>query len=178
MDTEITLHIKELIKTTTGVDINKVSRKRETVEARAMYYKILKQIDKKKTLQSIADSVGKNHATVLHSLNNYDTFEQFNPTLKLFRKEILARLNYKSFESIADTSKDEKITALQIEAIKQSEEIIELKEKITKLQDTRNRYNIITNIETLLFDTEGTEQWQMIIERLQALYRMNRNIKL
>ena len=74
--------------------------------------------------------------------------------------------------------KDEKITALQIEAIKQSEEIIELKEKITKLQDTRNRYNIITNIETLLFDTEGTEQWQMIIERLQALYRMNRNIKL
>ncbi len=54
MDTEITLHIKELIKNTTGVDINKVSRKRETVEARAMYYKILKQIDKKKTLQSIA----------------------------------------------------------------------------------------------------------------------------
>ena len=99
-----------------------------------MYYKILKQIDKKKTLQSIADSVGKNHATVLHSLNNYDTFEQFNPTLKLFRKEILSRLNYKSFENIVDSSKDEKITALQIEAIKQSEEILELKE-ITEIEN-------------------------------------------
>lgn len=176
MDTEITLHLKELIEKTTGVDINRTSRRREVVEARAMYYKILKQIDKKKTLQSIADSVGKNHATVLHSLNNYDSFERFNPTLKLFRKEILSRLNYKSFEN--NTSKDETITALQIEAIKQNEEIINLKEKITKLQETRNRYNIITNIETLLLDTEGTEQWQMIIERLQALYRMNRNIKL
>ena len=176
MDTEITLHLKELIEKTTGVDINKTSRRREVVEARAMYYKILKQIDKKKTLQSIADSVGKNHATVLHSLNNYDSFERFNPTLKLFRKEILSRLNYKSFEN--NTSKDETITSLQIEAMKQNEEIINLKEKITKLQETRNRYNIITNIETLLLDTEGTEQWQMIIERLQALYRMNKNIKL
>jgi hypothetical protein len=178
MDTEITLHIKELIKNTTGVDINKVSRKRETVEARAMYYKILKQIDKKKTLQSIADSVGKNHATVLHSLNNYDTFEQFNPTLKLFRKEILSRLNYKSFENIVDSSKDEKITALQIEVIKQSEEILELKENINKLKETRYKYNIVTNIEQLLLDTEGSEQQQIILERLQALYRMNRNIKL
>ena len=178
METQITLQLKGLIKEITGVDINQVSRKREIIEARAIYYKVLKQIDKKKSLQSIANTVGKNHATVLHSLNNYDMFEQFNPTLKLFRKQILQKLNHKDFESILEMTKDETITDLHIQALKQSEEIENLQETINKLKAPRNNYNIITNIETLLLDTEGSEQQKIIIERLQAVYRMNKNIKL
>lgn len=178
METQITLQLKGLIKEITGVDINEVSRKREIIEARAIYYKVLKQIDKKKSLQSIANTVGKNHATVLHSLKNYDMFEMFNPTLKLFRKEILQRLNHKDFESILEMTKEEMITNLHIEALKQSEEITNLQETITKLKASRNNYNIVNNIQELLIETEGTEQWKIITERLQALYRMNKNIKL
>ena len=178
METKITLQLKETIKEITGVDINQVSRKREIIEARAIYYKIIKQIDKKKSLQSIGDTVGKNHATVLHSLKNYDMFEQFNPTLKLFRKEILQRLNYKPCESFIDMSKEEMITSLQIDIMKQTEEISNLQQTITNLQKPRNNYKIVNNIETLLIDSEGSEQQEIIIDRLQALYRMNRNIKL
>ena len=175
METQITLQLKKVIQEITGVDINEVSRKREIIEARAVYYKILKQIDKNKTLKSIGASVGKDHATVLHSLKNYDMFEQFNPTLKLFRKQILQRLNYASPEQILDMSKEQLIDSLQLDIMKLNDEIINLQETINK---PRNNYNIVNNIQQLLIETEGTEQWQIIIERLQALYKMNRNIKL
>lgn len=175
METQITKELKKVIKEITGVDINEVSRKREIIEARAVYYKILKQIDKKKSLKSIGASVGKDHATVLHSLNNYDMFEQFNPTLKLFRKQILQRLNYASSEQVLDMTKDELIDSLQLDIMKLTDEIANLQETINK---PRNNYNIVNNIQQLLIETEGKEQQEIIIERLQALYRMNRNIKL
>lgn len=178
METQITSQLKKVIKEITGVDINEVSRKREIIEARAVYYKILKQIDKKKSLKSIGASVGKDHATVLHSLNNYDMFEQFNPTLKLFRKQILQRLNYASGEQILDMSKNELIDSLQLDIMKLTDEIENLQQTITNLQKPRNKYKIVNNIETLLLETEGKEQQEIIIERLQAVYRMNKNIKL
>ena len=178
METQITSQLKKVIKEITGVDINEVSRKREIIEARAVYYKILKQIDKKKSLKSIGASVGKDHATVLHSLKNYDMFEQFNPTLKLFRKQILKRLNYVKTEDILDMTKDELINSLQIDIMKLTDEIADLQETITNLQKPRNKYKIVNNIETLLLETEGKEQQEIIIERLQAVYKMNRNIKL
>jgi putative heme iron utilization protein len=177
METQITLQLKKAIQEITGVDINEVTRKRETIEARAIYYKVLKQIDKKKSLKSIGASVGKDHATVLHSLRNYDMFEQFNPTLKLFRKQIMQRLNYAT-PDILDMTKDELIQSLQIDVMKLSGEIENLQETITNLQTPRNKYKIVNNIETLLLETEGKEQQEIIIERLQAVYRMNRNIKL
>jgi hypothetical protein len=177
METQITLQLKKAIQEITGVDINEVTRKRETIEARAIYYKVLKQIDKKKSLKSIGASVGKDHATVLHSLKNYDMFEQFNPTLKLFRKQIMQRLNYAT-PDILDMTKDELIQSLQIDVMKLTEEIENLQETITNLQKPRNNYNIVNNIETLLLETEGKEHQEIIIERLQAVYRMNKNIKL
>jgi hypothetical protein len=177
METQITLQLKKTIQEVTGIDINEVTRKRETIEARAIYYKVLKQIDKKKSLKSIGASVGKDHATVLHSLKNYDMFEQFNPTLKLFRKQIMQRLNYAT-PDILDMTKDELIQSLQIDVMKLSGEIENLQETITNLQKPRNNYKIVNNIEALLIETEGKEQQEIILERLQALYRMNRNIKL
>ena len=178
METQITLQLKQIIKEITGADINQVSRKREIIEARAIYYKILKQIDKKKSLKSIGASVGKDHATVLHSLKNYEMFEKFNPTLKLFRKQILQRLNYTPEEQSINLSKDEMIQSLQIEIMKLTDENINLQEKIINLQTSRNNYKIVNNIEALLLETEGKEQQEIILERLQAVYRMNRNIKL
>jgi hypothetical protein len=177
METQITLELKKAIQEITGVDINEVTRKRETIEARAIYYKVLKQIDKKKSLKSIGASVGKDHATVLHSLKNYDMFEQFNPTLKLFRKQIMQRLNYAT-PDILDMTKDELIQSLQIDVMKLTDEIANLQETITNLQKPRNNYNIVNNIETLLLETEGKEHQEIIIERLQAVYRMNKNIKI
>lgn len=174
METKITSELKKIIKEITDVDINEVSRKREIIEARAVYYKVLKQIDKKKSLKSIGASVGKDHATVLHSLKNYDMFEKFNPTLKEFRKEILHRFNYKPIEYYGNNK--EEIDRLNLYIYNLEMEVESLKQTIKELQ--KPTYNIVNNIQQLLTETEGSEQWHIIIERLQALYKMNKNIKL
>lgn len=63
--------LKAIIKEQTGLDINKVSRKREVVMARKAYYKLL-NINTKITYSSMANSVGKTHATALHALRDFD----------------------------------------------------------------------------------------------------------
>ena len=92
METQITLQLKKAIQEITGVDINEVTRKRETIEARAIYYKVLKQIDKKKSLKSIGASVGKDHATVLHAcrtvVNLSETDKQFRHYLEELEKKL------------------------------------------------------------------------------------------
>jgi hypothetical protein len=89
----------------------------------------------------------------------------------------MQRLNYAT-PDILDMTKDEYIQSLQIDIMKLSEEITNLQETINNLQKPRNNYNIVNNIQQLLLETEGKEHQELIIERLQALYRMNKNIKL
>lgn len=178
METQVTKELKRIIKEVTTVDVNIHSRKREIVEARSLYYTILKQIDKKKSLKSIGDTVNLNHATVIHSLKNYQTFEQFNPTLRLFKKEILSKLSYKTIEEVVDMNSQETIDNLNIKIINLNETIKELQDTITDIQKPRNNFNIIENLNNLLLETEGSKQQLIILERLQAMYIMNRNIKL
>jgi hypothetical protein len=89
----------------------------------------------------------------------------------------LQRLNYAT-PDILDMSKDEYIQSLQVDVMKLNEEISNLQETINNLQKPRNNYNIVNNIQELLLETEGKEHQEIIIERLQAVYKMNRNIKL
>jgi hypothetical protein len=63
--------LKAIIKEQTGLDINKVSRKREVINARKAYYKLLHLITKI-SYTTMAKSVGKTHATVLHALRHFD----------------------------------------------------------------------------------------------------------
>lgn len=74
--------LKALIKKETGIDIEKVSRKRETINARKVYYKILR-ISTNISCNTISKSVDKTHATVLHALKN---FEWDYKTDKAFRE--------------------------------------------------------------------------------------------
>jgi dynactin complex subunit len=63
--------LKAIIKEQTGLDINKVSRKREVINARKAYYKLL-HLTTKISYTTMAKSVGKTHATVLHALRHFD----------------------------------------------------------------------------------------------------------
>ena len=63
--------LKAIIKEQTGLDINKVSRKREVINARKAYYKLL-HLTTKLSYTTMAKSVGKTHATVLHALRHFD----------------------------------------------------------------------------------------------------------
>jgi len=86
---EITERIKEIILKETDIDVSKNSRKHNIIEARALYFYLIKHFKPKMTLQEIADSVNKNHATVIHSLNNYTMYEKFNNDLRSLRNIII-----------------------------------------------------------------------------------------
>ncbi len=61
--------IKNFVDTEFDIDIIKNTREREYVEARCLYYKLAKE-HTKLSLKRIGGKLKRDHATVLHSLNN------------------------------------------------------------------------------------------------------------
>lgn len=161
--------IIEIIKKELQVDITQECRKREIIEARALYFYLIKQLYPKRSLQLIGDSLNKNHATVIHSLKNYNLYEGYNPKLLELKNTIL--------NITTDAKKPTDVNQLQI---------VELKRKIFELENNlnieRNRprydHRITEQLENLLIDTKGTEQHELITLRLEAFYSMNKNIRL
>ena len=60
--------IRKEVEEATCQDLSRRSRQRELVYSRAIYFKLCKE-KTTLTLQQIGDSLGLNHATVLHGLN-------------------------------------------------------------------------------------------------------------
>jgi len=174
---DITERLKEIIKQETNTDIEIRTRKRETIEMRSLYCTVLKQLKPKKTLQAIGDTIDLNHATVINSLNNYKVYEQYNPELKKFKTTIL------SYFTMDDSELKE---LLEIEKLKHK--VMELKiendslriqlHKLNEIKTQIYEYKIIDELNTLMTNTKDTIQHTLIKDRLEAFYRMNKNIKL
>ena len=172
---EITQRLKEIIKQETNTNIDIRTRNRQTVEMRSLYCTVLKQLKPKKTLQAIGDTIDLNHATVIHSLNNYKVYEQYNPELKKFKQTILSyfTMNETEIKELTEIEKaNQKIHKLTLENYNLKKE---LKEQI---ETPRYEYKIIDELNNLMINTKGTTQHTLIKDRLEAFYTMNKNIKL
>jgi hypothetical protein len=161
--------IIEIIAQELGVDITQDCRKREIIEARALYFYIIKKLYPKMSLQRIGDNLNKNHATVIHSLKNYPYYEKYNPKLEDVKNNILHLVG----------QADEPVDITKMQTIELKKRILDLE---NSLQQERNRpryeFTIIEQLENLLRDTKGTEQHNLITLRLEAFYSMNKNIRL
>lgn len=65
--------IRQLIEDQVGFSLDLKTRKRDVVLARAVYYKVARDFRGERNQMSLSDigkELGKNHATVLHALNN------------------------------------------------------------------------------------------------------------
>jgi len=173
---EITERLKEIIRQETNTDIDIRTRKRETIEMRSLYCNVLKQLNPNKTLQAIGDTLELNHATVIHSLKNYKMYEEYNPELKRFKANILSYFTIDNEEELKNLSEIEKLK-LQIYKVTLENDKLkkELKEQIEK---PLSNFKIIDDLNTLMINTKGTLQNDIIQQRLQAFYIMNKNIKL
>jgi len=174
---EITERLKEIILKETDIDVSKNSRKHNIIEARALYFYLVKHFKPKMTLQEIAESVNKNHATVIHSLNNYTMYEKFNRDLRSLRNIIVNQMDE---ENILNT---ENINELRLELkkknLKVSELEIQLEEsnlRLNKLEKAAYEYKIINNLNNLLNQTKDTEHHNVMIIRLEAIYDMNMKV--
>lgn len=72
--------LKQLINDQLNVDIDLTTRQRNYVEARGLYFTILKN-NTNLTLADIGKSVNRDHTTVLYCLNNFDDWVKQNPYL-------------------------------------------------------------------------------------------------
>lgn len=80
--------LREEVKNVTGYDPFQRTRKREIVESRALYIHLLHKYHKK-GCSEIARILKLNHATILHSIKNFDIYVRFNSRLEKALYEIL-----------------------------------------------------------------------------------------
>lgn len=153
----------------TKVDITILNRKRQTIELRSLYFTVLKELKPHKTLHQLGNELNLDHATVIHSLKMYKVYEKFNKDLKYLKSKII--YNFTGVEIKTDKEQDK----LQKEIYKLKFENIALQ---NRLEERKQTYNIIDKLTDLLEETKGTEQHIMLIERLEAYYKMNNKIKL
>jgi len=154
--------IKELILKELRVDITEQSRKREIIEARALYFYLVKKIYTKRSLQSIASDFDMNHATVVHALKNFPMYENYNTKILDCKNLILHLLGGEVEQKMTEEDKFKK-------------KLHDLEQELNK---PRYEYKIIENLNNLLEATKGTEQHELITLRLEAFYSMNKNIRL
>lgn len=173
---EITDRLKEIIRQETNTNIDVRTRKRETIELRALYCNVLKELKPNKTLQAIGDTLELNHATVIHALKNYKMYEEYNPELKKFKRTILSYFTIDNEEELKELSEIEKVKQQLYKLTFENDKLKrELKEQIER---PRHEYKIIDDLNNLMNNTKGTIQFDLIQDRLEAFYKMNNNIKL
>ena len=73
--------IIEIVNDFFDVDIRTKKRTREIVMIRAAYYYIARE-KTKCSMEKIAKEIGRNHATVLHSLKNFENWLIYEPEYK------------------------------------------------------------------------------------------------
>jgi hypothetical protein len=121
--------IKDILINESGIDINIKTKKREVIEMRGLFYKVVKILKPNTTFGAIGSSVGFNHATVMHSLNMFDVYSTYNKELNRLKDVMINRykLEHKFY---AITSIDDEIKRLedQINLLREHKENLE-KEK-------------------------------------------------
>jgi chromosomal replication initiation ATPase DnaA len=89
-------YIANMVRLVTGLDIFNNTRKRDHIEARSLFYVILRE-DYGATYLWIKDymeSKGKScdHSTVIHSVNQYEIYKLYSKYLEDWRQMILSRI--------------------------------------------------------------------------------------
>jgi hypothetical protein len=142
---------KKIIELETGVNVEIVSRKRNFVEARAMYYKLLRDVSNM-TLQAIGDTVNKDHATIIHSLNSVDDWMKYDRKLADRYKNILYAID--------------KIDETDFNSLRYENIMLNLKiDELTKRLSSNRLYDLMDKIP---FDKE-----EAVYDRLSVIVRMN-----
>jgi hypothetical protein len=145
---------KKIIELETGVNVEIVSRKKGFVEARAIYYKLLRDISNM-TLQAIGDTVNRDHATILHSLKSVDDWMKYDAALALKYKNILYAI---------DNLDETDFNSVRYENMMLNLKIVELNKQIKKLSN--NRFQDL--VDKIPYDKE-----ELLYDRFSTIVRMN-----
>jgi hypothetical protein len=124
------------------------------------------------TLKQIGKSVNKNHATVIHGLNQWDMLVRYNPTLNKYKERIL-----KMFDKEIDSS-DIDLLRKQINRLQGELIDLQIENERLKKQLLRDEHETIQNIKLLFHRFEGTEHHELFLFRLNQLVDINSKRKI
>ena len=85
--------IKKLVEDYYTLKIDSKTRKREYIEARAIYYKLLRD-NSRMSLSAIGKTMNKDHATVLYTINKIDDWVQYDKQLRQDYETLTSRLKH------------------------------------------------------------------------------------
>lgn len=100
---------RDIVEQYYGIDIGKVTRVREYVEARSMFFKLLRD-NTRLTFRDIGESVGKDHASVVHCIKQLEYDMEFDSGLHSKYSKITAIYNESLEEDMEGTQSLVEIT--------------------------------------------------------------------
>ena len=133
--------IKEIVENYFEISISRNTRKRQYVEARAIYFKLCR-IFTQLSLEQIGKSVNRDHASVLHGVRSINTWVQvdkrMNNNMRILKNKIV---NYQ-------IEKDETVELNESIVLK----YIQLKEQVKEQQEIIDKLNTDLNEITIKHD--------------------------
>ena len=166
--------IKQFVDRHYGFNIDRNTRKDEYIQARTMYYFISREYTSR-PLSDIGALLNKDHATVIHNLNNNHVFyiknnQNYINGLNSFNDYIIR------YVEILD-SKENKGNS-DVKAIKESVLYIENTKLKEQLQDVKAEYEILrqnAKVSAVLSNVVNKipeNKLPLVVERLQAMVKM------
>ena len=152
--------LKHIIKEHLKKDVNKVNRDRLLIEARFIYFYILRE-EEQMVYQKIGDTVDMNHASVLHGCDKVNFWLKTDHEFRDKYLMVLASYHREVYgiEKEAETNK------LRDKLNKEREEITKLKTQVNKIGTAQDRLH-------LLIDKTPEEKAEDLLIRVEAIYNM------
>jgi len=155
--------LKYVIREHLKKEVNEVGRDRLLIEARFIYFYILRQ-DEQMVYQKIGDTVNMNHASVLHGCEKVkfwlETDHQFRDKYLM----VLASYN----REVYGIAKEKETNELRDKLNKEREE----KTKLTKPEKQAKRLGDVYDKLHLLIDKTPEEKADDLLTRVEAIYNM------
>jgi hypothetical protein len=129
--------LKNIINLVFFVDIEDLTRKRQIVDARRAYAKILK--DAGFSYESIGKTINKNHATIIHYVKSVDSLLKYDSIFE--KKFISAKKNFLEENKHLMLNSKEDIYAIAISLENRLNELISKRKKIDSLLDEYEKEN-------------------------------------
>lgn len=129
--------LKNIINLVFFVDIEDRTRKRQIVDARKAYSKILR--DSGFSYEFIGKSINKDHATIIHYVKSVDSLLKYDAIFE--KKFILAKKNFLEENKHLMLNSKEDIYAIAISLENRLNELISKREKINELLDKYEKEN-------------------------------------
>ena len=134
------LNLLKNIKTITGVDITKKSRRREVVEIKSIYCNILRKQDF--TFKKIANTINMDHSSIIHLIKVYEIVKS-QPDIKRIENKLKLLNQGFNFEYLDFQNKIEELNL----KIQELENI-----KINDNNDFFNNLFILANSNQFIYD--------------------------